>query len=412
MNDEMVIPHPTGDEATAEALVSAYRAEDFLFSSPTRALLAGDWLDTRSPRGDQGEQALAELLELGRRAGIDNPRVVGALPFADDRHGRLLLPRRCTEHCALTDWAAQQAEPALDARARRVTPHPDRAGYSAGVEAALAEFRAGRLDKVVLARTLEVETDGALDPTLLLRRLLHRNPEAYVFATPLEARQSPAVFLGASPELMVRRIGRRVMVNPLAGSTARRRDPEEDRLAAAALLRSDKDLREHALVIDAVVAALRPFCSQLEVPEGPTLLSTGKLWHLSTELSGELIEPAPSSLAIARALHPTPAVCGHPNAAAFATIRRLEPFERELFSGLVGWCDASGDGEWALSLRCAELRGEHLTLYAGAGLVEGSTAASEFAETGTKLGTMLAALGLDDSLGQASTTSSTPGTDA
>jgi isochorismate synthase len=184
------------------------------------------------------------------------------------------------------------------------------------------------------------------------------------------------------------------VANPLAGSVPRSADPIEDARRAAALLESPKDLHEHAVVVEAVAAALAPFCDVIEVP-APVVISTATMWHLSTTLTGELRADAPSSLGLALALHPTPAVCGTPTATARAAISAIEPFDRSFFTGIVGWCDARGDGEWVVTIRCAEVVDRSLRLFAGAGVVIGSQPEAELAETAAKFRTMLIAMGLD-----------------
>lgn len=124
-------------------------------------------------------------------------------------------------------------------------------------------------------------------------------------------------------------------------------------------------------------------------------MSTDTLWHLGTPIAGRLNGSEASVLSLACQLHPTPALCGYPTDLARQFIREQEPFRRALFSGIVGWCDSQGNGEWAVVIRCGVLDGHHVELFAGAGIVAGSDPAMEWAETGTKLGTMLKALGLD-----------------
>lgn len=261
---------------------------------------------------------------------------------------------------------------------------------------ALACFERGELSKVVLSRTLKLELDAALDLPALLARLAAKNGQGYTYAVPLAGAEE--VFLGATPELLVRRVGSRVVLNPLAGSAARSADREEDHNIGQALLRSTKDLQEHAIVIDEIAKVLRPLCRTLSLPDHPELLATDALWHLSTLIEGELLDPDMTSLDLAFALHPTPAVCGYPKQAAFDAIMDLEPFDRGFFAGFVGWMNASGDGEWAVSLRCAQCSPRHATLSAGAGIVPGSVPERETAETQTKFRTMLSALGLGHSI--------------
>jgi len=244
------------------------------------------------------------------------------------------------------------------------------------------------LRKVVLARTIEVDAGRELDARRLAHRLRAVNPDAFTFATPTTA----GTLVGASPELLVSRFGREVRSNPLAGSAARSGDPDEDRANADALLASAKDREEHAIVVEAIAEVLRPFCRELTWDPVPTLLETPNVWHLSTRFRGLLREPPPGVLELVRVLHPTPAVAGEPRDAALGVIEELEPFDRGSYAGPVGWMDATGDGEWAIALRCAELRGDRATLYAGAGIVAGSIPDAEVDETERKFRAFLDAL--------------------
>ncbi len=171
-------------------------------------------------------------------------------------------------------------------------------------------------------------------------------------------------------------------------------DLGEDVRRAAALLESPKDLQEHAFVVDAIHAALAPYCRDLVVPERPTLVRTAAMWHLATTITGELIDPAVSALELAVAMHPTPAVCGSPTPLAREAIRGIEPFDRGLYTGMVGWGDADGDGEWVVTLRCAEADERTLRVFAGAGVVAESRPESELAETSAKFRTFLDAAGV------------------
>lgn len=202
--------------------------------------------------------------------------------------------------------------------------------------------------------------------------------------------------IGASPELLVSRSGMQVVSNPLAGSRPRSDDPVEDKRRAEELLSSPKDLHEHAVVVEAVATVLRPYCHTLHVPEKPSVIHSEAMWHLSTEVKGELKDPNTSSLELAIALHPTPAVCGTPMEEAREAIQKIEPFDREFFTGMLGWSDLNGDGEWIVTIRCAEVQENTLRLYAGAGVVAESNPEDELAETSAKFQTMLKALGLRD----------------
>lgn len=428
--------HAQGDGPHADTLddlLAAYRPGDCLLASPSGAWLGQGvacalpaapepaWPASAQGRTQAGAALSRQVRDLLRQAaslpGQDDPLVMGVVPFDVRQPARLVVPQRVRRAPAgtATVSAASNASVPLDAAAppwtpaklaRPPEPEPAPAAYEAAVSNALARFARGELDKVVLARTLRLTLQAAPDRAALLRRLAAGNAQGYTYAIALhdaaqaatEGLAQPAAFVGATPELLVRRIGRQVVVNPLAGSAARSADAARDPQIGQALMQSTKDRHEHAVVIDSVARALRPLCRTLRVPATPSLVATDALWHLSTTLTGELADPATTSLDLALALHPTPAVCGHPTAAAFDAIAALEPFERGFFAGFVGWCDARGDGEWAVALRCAELRDHRLRLFAGAGIVAGSVPASESLETGTKLRTMLSALGLGKAL--------------
>jgi isochorismate synthase len=266
-----------------------------------------------------------------------------------------------------------------------LVPFPTPETYMGAVKEATRMIKAGELEKVVLARMVLARTERDIDRRALLERLRAREPDAYVFAV--------HGFVGASPELLVARMGMEVRSNPLAGTTARSADPFEDRAAGEQLLASRKDRLEHAPVVDAVRAALGPACASLTADASPELLATGAVWHLSTPVRGRLREPAASAMRLSAALHPTPAVCGSPRDAAMSAIHRLETIDRTLYAGIVGWMDADGDGEWAVALRCAEIQGRFASLFAGAGIVADSEPRAELDETAAKFRSMLGALG-------------------
>lgn len=374
------------------ALLPEFREGDACFASPTATLHARGLQATlpACARDTLSDRAI-ELLERHARQRRFVP-LIGAIPFSDDATPQLWIP----EQALCAPGRAHRITPTLpgariDARPVKTVAHPAPSRYVDNVAQALAHIDAGTLDKVVMSRALTL--DLRVDVPRLLATLIERNPEAYSFAMPLDER-SPRSLVGSSPELLLSKRGERIASNPLAGSVPRSSDPDEDARRAQALLRSAKDLREHVHVADAVADTLAPWCRRLSVPSGPGLRATPTMWHLSTEICGELHDPRTPSLALALALHPTPAVCGHPTREARALIEAVEGFPRDMFTGLVGWCDADGDGEWAISIRCAEIDAEQATLYAGAGIVAGSDPQAELAETRAKMATMLQAMGL------------------
>jgi isochorismate synthase len=347
------------------------------------------------------------LRSAARRGRGVAPVAVGAYSFGRGgrRHPGLVIPRRTVrrDHRGQT-WRIDATylsrddpppfEPVVGGVAREpfadIQLHavPSSEAYEDAVRRAVARIDRGELRKVVLARTIEVTADRALDPKLLASRLRAVDPDAYTFAVPTDE----GVLVGASPELLVSRWGRDVRSNPLAGSAPRSGDAEEDRANADALIGSSKEQEEHAIVVEAIAETLRPVCDELTWDPQAVLRETPNVWHLSTEFHGVLREPAPTALDLVAALHPTPAVAGEPRQAALETIAELEPFDRGRYAGPVGWVGAEGDGEWAIALRCAELSGNRAVLYAGAGIVADSEPTRELDETERKFRAFIDAL--------------------
>jgi isochorismate synthase len=404
MNGLDLHPPAARSERDERSLLAEFSADcPFFFASAQQTLLARpehvrEQLALPAPGLADVLAGKLRALASGRAV---HPRAVGALPFDSEGVARFWIVDdvRSAAGRSTHGVAGQPRGLLSSASAYGVQLRPSPAEFAAAVEGALRRIEAGALDKVVLSRLLELGLERPLDAGAFLRQLAAQSQSGYAFALALGRGRAAGHLLGVSPELLLEKRGAQVSTNPLAGSRPRGRDREEDEALARELLASPKDLREHALVIDAVVETLRPWCSKLHVPAGPSLVSTPSMWHLSTSLLGELRDPRCSSLALAQALHPTPAVCGQPRAAAERAIGELEGFERGLFAGLVGHCDANGDGEWAVTLRCAELSPSSVKLFAGAGVVQGSDPWAEFDETSAKLGTVLRALGIGGAQG-------------
>ncbi|CAL9347867.1 isochorismate synthase [Streptomyces sp. enrichment culture] len=381
------------EPGAATALLEAYRPSGDRFLATPRRTLLGRGTTAAIPHDSRPAPVrVREVLGALRRPGAPVPVVVGALPFAPGAAPELAVPRTLR-------WGPPLREDPLiglpvppdrdrDRWTVREVPSPER--YGEAVAAAVARMRAGEFDKVVLARTLELAAEREPDLTAMLRRLARRDPAGYTFAVPSGPDRT---LIGASPELLVAREGGRVTANPLAGSAPRSDDLAEDVRRAVALLESEKDLHEHALVVAAVREALAPYCTALQVPRRPALVRTAAMWHLSTTVAGEVADLGTTALDLASALHPTPAVCGTPTEVARAVIAESEPFDRGAYTGMVGWQDADGDGEWVVTIRCAEAEGRALRLFAGAGVVASSTPQAETAETAAKFRTFLHAVG-------------------
>jgi isochorismate synthase len=351
--------------------------------------------------GVAGELEAGNVATLGSRTGTFFARpgnatatLVGALPFDRDADDCLFMPKLVLRGAeARARLAAHPATAQPRHPGPTVEGEPGAAAYAAAVGRALELIARGDLAKIVLSRSLRVEAGRAIEPARLVARLA-ADPEVAVFDTPLPvAGGASRRLVGATPELLVSRLGSEVASHPLAGSARRSAIADEDRAAARALQNSDKDRREHALVVEQVLDALAPFCA-LDLPGAPTLKATATMWHLGTRIAGQLRSPDTSAAELAAVLHPTPAVCGVPRLEAARAIHDIEGYDRGFYAGAVGWCDASGDGEWFVSLRCAEISGRHARLFAGAGIVAGSQPEREVAETSAKFLAMLDALGV------------------
>lgn len=371
-------------------VIEDYRPGSFLLTSPRRAVLAtGERQIVTEPDPDELAKRVTKLL-----VDSDTPVAVGALPFDTDAAPHIVLPEAARWSGPLP---ASPREPV--GAAVSVEPVPSRAGYARAVAAAVDSLRAGELRKVVLARSLRLTMAAPVDVRTLLANLVSDNASGFTYAVDLPCASGRRTLVGATPEMLVSRTGMTVVANPLAGSIPREQDPEADRAAGESLLASAKDRDEHRVVVEAVAEGLRPFCRTLAVPAEPSLVKTTAVWHLSTRIEGELRDPGITSLRLASALHPTPAVCGTPAAAARSTITALEPFDRGFYAGAVGWCDADGDGEWVVGIRCGELTEpvtgpSTMTLYSGAGIMPASVPELEVTETSAKFRTLLRAMGL------------------
>lgn len=368
---------------------------NLLFTSGDRELSASgirERITTPALGGDNSEsgfqETIASALARARRAGQDNPIVIGAIPFDLGEATCLYVPEHYAWRERTTVRAAVDAEmPGLVAQRSL----PDEYGFKHAVEHAIVNFRHSDVRKAVLSVVRELTFSGSVDVERLLASLRAQNREGYQFRVPLP---DGGELVGVSPELLMRKEGDRIVSNPLAGSAKRMSDPEADQAYAERLVQSEKDQYEHSLVVQDIRRLLEPHCAELHVPERPSLINTAALWHLSTRLEGRVSDPSASALQLACLLHPTPAVCGYPTERARRLIHFVEPFERGLFTGMVGWCDAEGNGEWVVTIRCGTVKSDTVRLFAGAGIVEASEPDFEWAEVQTKLGTMLSACGL------------------
>jgi isochorismate synthase len=289
-------------------------------------------------------------------------------------------------------WAGLQPRPLMLGHPVRGPAEIGNGGpdaYVERVQRALAEIRAGRLQKVVLSRAVHVDARSAIDPVAWLVALRERFPSCTLFAVG----EGDAVFLGASPERLVRVTGDTVETVALAGTAPRGASQAADRALGEALCDSRKNGEEHAFVVNHLQAALAECCDDVAVAPEPRLLRTRTVQHLCTELHARRRPAAPVSLLeLAARLHPTPAVGGAPRDAALEWLDAHEGVERGWFASPVGYLQSNGDGEFDVALRSALVRGRCATAWAGAGIVARSEPRAEFTETELKLRTVLGPL--------------------
>jgi menaquinone-specific isochorismate synthase len=269
-----------------------------------------------------------------------------------------------------------QPEPAAPAGLRYADGAMSGARWESQVDEAVRRIATTELEKVVLARDLVAHADAPIDVRWPLRRLAVSYPSCWTY--------SVAGLVGATPELLVRLERGLVTSRVLAGTIRRTGDDAHDLALAAALARSSKDLEEHEYAVRSVADALAAHCTSINVPEAPFVLHLPNVMHLATDVAG-VMDDDTSVLGLAAALHPSAAVGGTPTGAALAAIAELEQMDRGRYTGPVGWVDAKGDGELGIALRCAQIEGARLRLFAGCGIVAGSDPAEELAEAQAKL---------------------------
>ena len=325
------------------------------------------------------------------------PIAIGNIAFQRMAPATLVIPRKVVGkdeagNCWITtiDDASPTISPALASQPKpstfNVQPITPIETYKKAVLAARDAVRTGAITKAVIAREIRVTSSIPIDVHAVLLRLRATFARSY--------RYSINGFIGASPELLVEIKGDRIRSHPLAGTTPRTGDPKTDDELARKLIASMKDQVEHRVVIDAIHEMLLPWCSYLDWEPEPSVLQVANVQHLGTLIEGHLSAVRPSVMEIVRTLSPTPALGGHPRDAALALIAEVEELDRGPYGGAVGWVDGSGNGTWAVAIRCAELSDDRLTarLIAGGGIVAASDPDAELAETQAKFQAMLSAI--------------------
>jgi isochorismate synthase len=283
------------------------------------------------------------------------------------------------------------AQPALDpltsAHLERGSSAPDAATWQQLVNTALTDIAHGDLEKVVLGRRLRLEGQRRFDLTRLNAALSYLFPSCQV----INIRRAATSFVAATPERLFTQQRDRVEADALAGTICRAEDAERDATLTLELQHCEKNRREHQVVVDAVTAALRQCCLQLDPPEEPRILQLNNAQHLWSIVRGQ-VQPGVDVFQLAELLHPTPATNGQPRQMARDWLQRNEPLERGWYTGAAGIVAPDVTGELWVLLRCAQIKDRVADLYAGAGIVAGSDPLSEWQETEHKLAAMLTAL--------------------
>jgi isochorismate synthase len=407
------VTDPAGLVARTRALPKTDRAEllalagsDGILFARDDAGFAGRGVARRCSRTDvEAVLASIEVDDEMARPG-SGPVAFGALPFLPDEPGELVVPSLVLAGDDDAAWvtsvaprsaavdpldelrtallAAGRPAPADGPSTFQVASVRAPADWEAAVATATARIRAGELDKVVLAREVTVTADAEISIATVLVRLAQHYPGCFLYLVD--------GFCGASPELLVSRSGDTVRAQPMAGTKPRRGIPEVDAAMAADLLASTTYRHEHQVTIDEVRDTLMSFSSYVDYEPEPSVVPLANVVHLATNVEGKLSHPPASILELVAALHPTPAVCGRPREAALAVIAELEGIDRGRYAGTVGWVDAAGNGQWAVSIRGAEIDGTTARVIAGNGMVGDSDPPTELIETRAKLQAMLSAI--------------------
>jgi isochorismate synthase len=378
----------------SQALIKKYQVEknNFYFSTPDYELLAENISGHIS--FNKATDIPKHIGQMKVDKGLKGKLIVGAIPFDVNESAYLYIADQWQKQ----DKAFDERKKALDVVHLKNPVHskkylPAESTYMEMVEKGVASIQSGSLDKIVLSRGLQVSFENKIDPTPILHRLYEGNSHGYTYAMQLN---NQGYLLGASPEMLVSKRDRFIYSNPLAGTRPRGKTSQEDKTMADILMASSKDQKEHKFVVDTIVDKISPICKDVEASKSPHLIKTSQLWHLSSLIKGELKDEGQTVFDAALAIHPTPAICGVPQDQAYAKIAELEGRNRELFTGIIGWCDEKGDGDWAILIRGAEIKDETIFIQAGAGIVHDSIPEEEMKETGAKFRTMLHGINLKE----------------
>jgi len=325
------------------------------------------------------------------------PVLFASFSFSSDEESVLIIPQvivgKKGDKSWIT-WIGSSPQPDLNVSApdlihNSITwdsdEHADDA-WKSRVSTAVDRIQSGKLEKVVLARDFTGHSDKDIEPRTILKKLAAEYPSTWNF--------SVAGLVGATPELLLRLSRKMVTSRVLAGTISKTGNDERDLALAASLARSSKDLEEHLYAVKSVADALEPFCTSTNVPDAPYVLHLANVMHLATDVTGAIAEKLAhvDAFTILEQLHPSAAVCGTPREQAGQLITEIESMSRGRYAGPVGWIDAAGDGELGIALRCGQINGDSIRIFAGCGIVAGSDPDKELAESAAKLVPMRSAL--------------------
>ena len=315
------------------------------------------------------------------------PVLFTSFSFDENEESELVIPKVVVgtrNQSTWITWIGNESQPKLIERAV-ANPIPaikwreaDVSNWKEKVLTAVSEIQEDVLDKVVLAREIIADAESDVDPRSVLRNLAKEYPGTWVY--------SNNGLIGATPELLIRLSNSMVVSRVLAGTISKTGDDDKDLALAASLARSSKDLEEHEYAVRSVADALSPFCSSTNVPDSPFVLHLSNVMHLATDVTGAIKEShkVVDIFSILAKLHPSAAVCGTPTSVAAELIKRIEGINRRRYAGPIGWVDSKGDGEQGIALRCGYINGKEVHAFAGCGIVAGSDAAKEVAESKAK----------------------------
>lgn len=260
--------------------------------------------------------------------------------------------------------------------------------YRQAVEKSKSYIKNKEADKIVIARSLELVATEEIDVDQVLSRLIQQQPNSFRFAIANEG----YVFVGATPERLVKVDQQEVFSASIAGSIRRGKTELMDEQLGNELLNDPKNREEHHYVVEMIAPIFEKYCSVVEMPTAPQLLKMRDIQHLYTPIKGRLKEGM-TIMQFIQALHPTPALGGVPTKRSMNFILELEQMDRGFYAGPVGWFNFDGDGEFAVAIRSGLIHQNRAYLFAGGGIVEHSVVEHEYEETWNKFMPMLRALG-------------------